>query len=325
MDTIISVEGAVPSRQAAAKREIREYLSLFRKSISPEEVDISQVMIAADFEDAVNRALPGLVAEKYNFTSQHRTGKAVGKTLPAIEGGDISFTVIIDGGVLGGWKDNEKATRFEILFHEFFHAFIYRKRFTVMGIDSFRNDYRTIEGVCFSLALTRDEYIVDSFLDVLCKKSLYDENNVPYGLNRLNLERGTDYLAIFSELVNGMPGFIDSHTTGFKTGQKSMSELWNGVCSYIEEILTVFAHLAASREKESDWDSVKKTVSGLEPYQQYLAGHLKKIYTEWVNYFLDGYDEAKSLAIIQNEIQEIFHKCGLSFKNVKDGIHITVA
>jgi hypothetical protein len=39
---------------------------------------------------------------------------------------------------------------------------------------------------------------------------------------------------------------------------------------------------------------------------------------------MDGYDEVKSLEVIRNEIKEIFHHCGLNFKNVDKGIYITV-
>ena len=126
------------------------------------------------------------------------------------------------------------------------------------------------------------------------------------------------------KLINDMPEFLSSNISDFKNHRKSIEEMWRNICAYVEEIITIFAHLAGSRDGENDWDSITRMISNSEPYEKYLSGHLKKIYTEWINYFLNDYNEKESLRLIQNEIQEIFHNCGLNFQNVKDGIYITV-
>jgi hypothetical protein len=323
MNTNIDVEGVVSRRQDEAKNEIIEYLTIFTKSFS-EEVTISKVIVASDFEQTINNLWSGSKEYGLKYKAKRYSVKAVGKILHNIENNNISFIVIIDGKYIGNWQNNEKATRFEIFLHEFVHAFLMKKRFKRMGVDGFRNDYSTIEGTCFSLALSRDEYVVDSYMDILCKKFLTDINKEPLGLKRLNLERGINYLDTFMQLLNDMPNFVRTHIMEFKTHKKNISEFWNIQCSFVDELLTVFAHLAGSQDKEEDWENVSKTISNTEAYKTFLVGHLKNIYLEWINFFMDGYDEVKSLEVIRNEIKEIFHHCGLNFKNVDKGIYITV-
>mgnify|MGYP001373218972 CR=1 FL=1 len=325
MNTDIDVAGVISPGQNEAKSEIEGYLSLFEKSFSPEVINIAKVIVAADFERAVDSLLTDLKKSGYKYAAGRRSVKAVGKTVHNIAGNDISFTVVIDGKYIGNWEDDEKAARFEIFYHEFIHAYLSKKRFINLGADGFRNDYRTIEGVCFSLALTRDEYIVDSYLDVMCKKSLTGADNEPLGLKKLNLGRGINYPDIFMQLLADMPDIIGKIISEYQAGKTSVGVMWNRLCAFVEEILTIFAHLAGSQDNEADWDTVKQRISDSEPYKKYLAGHIKKIYLEWIAYFGENYDEAKSLEIIQNEIMEIFHNCGLKFKNVAKGIFITIA
>ena len=323
MNAIIDLQGVIPSRREEAKKEIVEYLGIFSRSLSA-EVRISHIIVTRDFEGAVNEFWPDGKETSLKYAARHHTGRAVGKTLNTIQNNEISHMVIMDGKYVGNWEDNEKATRFELFLHEFIHAYLNHNRFKTMGTDSFKNDFHTIEGVCFQLALTRDEYIADSYLDVLCKKILTGDNEKPLGLHELNLARGINYLDIFMQLLDDMPVIVSGNITSFKNHEKTINETWNILSSYVEELLTVFAHLAGSREKETDWHDVTGRIYASESYQKYLSGHLKVIYTEWINYFLNNYDEEKSLYIIREEIQGIFRNCGLNFKNVADGIHITV-
>jgi len=236
----------------------------------------------------------------------------------------ISFNIVLDGGYLGGWEDDAKPARIEIIFHELFHAWLDQKRFSRMGPAGFKNDYLTIEGVCYGLALIRDEYLVDCYLDEVCRHFLTGEGKGPIGLKQLNLARGINYRDEYLKLMADMPGVIDGAVAQGKTGRKSIAEVWHTVHDYVEEILTTFAHLAAGQEKEPDWQDIQKTITETPAHQKYLAGHTRVIYTEWVNYFSETYDEAVSLEIIGKEIREIFHACGLRFKNVPDGIYITL-
>jgi hypothetical protein len=324
MDTVIELKGVAAPKRAEAENEIKEYLAILEKSFSAPEINFSRIIVAHDFEETVNGLLPVLNKEGYNYEAKRHAVKAVGKTIRNMTENGLAFTVVTDGRYIGKWAGNEKPARFEVFFHEFIHAYLDQKRYKSMGAAGFKNDYRTIEGVCFGLALIRDEYIVDSYLDVLCRQWVAAGDGAPAGLNELNLKRGINYPDTFIRLVDGLPDFLKVNIAEFKAGNRGMGELWNGLANYIEEILTVFAHLAGSREKEDDWETVKQKISAPEPYKKYLAGRLKNIYREWINYFLDGYDEAKSLQICAGEIREIFHNCGLSFKNVKDGIFIEV-
>jgi hypothetical protein len=323
MNTNINLEGVTLSRQQAAEKEIAEYLDIFSRSLST-DILISKIIVAADFEGTVNQMWSAGKEHGLKYSAKHDTGRAIGKTLNAITNNEISHIVIMDGTYIGNWEDNEKATRFELFLHEFIHAYLNSNRFRTMGTDGLNNDFLTIEGVCFQLALTRDEYIVDSYLDVLCKKFLTGGDKQPLSLHRLNLARGIDYLDTYINILDKFPVTVKENTAAFKNHEKSMNDVWNILSSYIEELLTVFAHLAGSREKEADWDSIKKKMSGTEAHKKYLSGRIKAIYTEWVNYFLENYDEVKSLNIIRDEIQGIFQNCGLGFKNVADGIYMTI-
>ena len=220
MDTKIDLTGVISSRQAAAKQEIAEYLSIFSRGLST-EVRISNIIVAADFEEAVNKVWSDGKEHGLKYAAIHTSGRAIGKTLNIISNSEISHCVIIDGNFIGNWEDTEKVTRFELFLHEFIHAFLNHNRFKTLGADSFKNDYLTIEGVCFQLALTRDEYVVDSYLDVLCKKFLTGNNNRPLGLHELNLARGIDYLDIFMQLMDNLPGVVRENTRAFKNHEKS--------------------------------------------------------------------------------------------------------
>ncbi len=324
MNTKINVEGVIPSRREVAEKEIGEYLGLFQRSFAAEAIDIGGITIAADFEKMITRLLPGLAGDGFSYKAKHRSGKAIGKTLRILDDNGISFNIVLDGAYLGKWEDDAKPTRIEVIFHELFHARLENKRFISLGKAGFRNDYRTIEGVCFSLALTRDEYIVDCYVDELCKRLLMDDNNQPVSLRQLNAARGINYRDVYLKLLEDMPGFIDNNIAGFKAGRQNTAALWNSISGYVEELLTTFAHLAGSQEREEDWADVQKTMSETPAHQKYLAGRLRVIYTEWLNYFTDDYDEAGSLQTIGEEIRGILENCGLRFKNVPEGINIRI-
>jgi hypothetical protein len=325
MDTIINVAGVTPPLREAALREIGEYLALFKKSFASDEMKIAGITIAADFERTVNQLLPDLVKEGYDYKAQHHSGKAIGKTIRRVDDGGITFNIVLDGGFLGGWEDGARPARIELIFHELFHAWLDKKRFGRMGPAGFRNDYLTIEGVCFSLALIRDEYLVDCYLDEVCRRFLTGDGQGPIGLKQLNLARGIDYRDEYLKLLADMPGVIDGAVAQGKAGRKTIAEVWHTVHDYVEEVLTTFAHLAAGQEKEPDWMDIQKMIAETQAHQKYLAGHTRVIYTEWINYFSETYDESSSLGIISKEIGEIFHACGLSFKNVPEGIYISIA
>lgn len=323
MNTDINIEGVIAQKRDEAINEIREYLTILFNGFSA-EVKISKVIVASDFERTINDLWSSLKDYGIEYEAKRYSVTAVGKILHNIENSDISFTVVIDGKHIGNWEDMARATRFELFMHEFMHAFIDHNRFKRMGIDGFTRDINTIEGVCFTLALSRDEYIVDSYVDMLCKKSLTDVNKEPVGLNRLNLERGINYFEIFMQLLNDMPEFVRTNIMEFKTYKKDIVGFWHIISSFVDELLTVFAHLTGSQGREEDWEKKGEEISNTEAYKKFLVGHLKNIYSEWMNYFSDGYDEVKSLEIIQNEIKEIFQNCGLTFSNKDEGIYITV-
>ncbi len=323
MKTTIDVKGVIPGKRAKARQEAREYLDLFQKNFVKDKTGINTIIIAGDFKDAINE-LRGEPGTGRQYRAARRATIAIGRTLRSVTDEAITFTVVIDGGQFGGWEDSEKPARVEIFFHEFIHAWLEAKRFARTGKEGFIIDTHTVEGVLLSLALTRDEYIADSYADEICKRLLTDEENRAVGLAKLNEARGIDYEATFIKLVSGMDDFVKRNMGDFRGQRKSAGQMWHDVGDYIEEILTVFAHLAGSREKEADWGEVKQRIAAPEPYTKYLAGHLKKIYTEWINYFLDGYDEAKSLDTISREIEAILRGCGLEFRNVKGGIYVTV-
>jgi hypothetical protein len=325
MDTVINLEGVMPHRREAAQKEIGEYLALFRRSFAADDVNISGIIIAEDFERTVNQLLPELVKDGYDYKAQHHSGKAIGKTVRALNDKGISFNIVLDGGYTGKWEDDARPARIELIFHELFHAWLDKKRFDRMGQAGFKNDYLTIEGVCYGLALIRDEYLVDCYLDEVCRRFLIGDDKVPIGLKQLNLVRGIDYRDEYLNLLADMPGVIDTVINDVKAGRKTIAKAWRTIHDYVEEILTTFAHLAAGQEKEPDWKDIQKSITETPAHQKYLAGHTRVIYTEWLNFFSENYDEVASLEIIRKEIQEIFHACGLNFRNVAEGIFISLA
>jgi hypothetical protein len=324
MDTIINVKGVMPHRREEAQKEIGEYLALFKKSFASDQMNITSITIAENFEQTINQLLPELVKDGYNYSSRHRSGKAIGKTVRTVNDSGISFNIVLDGGYIGKWEDNARPARIELIFHELFHAWLDKKRFNRIGAAGFKNDYLTIEGVCYGLALIRDEYLVDCYLDEVCQRFLIGDKNGSIGLKQLNLAREIDYRDEYLKLLADMPGVIDTVITGVKAGRKTIAEAWHDIHDYVEEVLTTFAHLAAGQEKEPDWKDIQKTITETPAHQKYLAGHTRVIYTEWLNYFSENYDEVKSLEIIGKEIREIFHACGFRFRNVADGIYISI-
>jgi hypothetical protein len=318
MNTKIEVTGVIPARQDEAKQEIAGYLGAFHRTFSP-DVPIMRVTVAEDFEKEVDKTVSG----KTRYSARRQATQAVGRTLYKPGKDSISFSVVMDGRFVRQWTGDEQATRFELFMHEFLHAYLSWNRYKNLGASKFEQDTRTIEGVCLSIALTRDEYIVDSYLDEMCKRVLTDSFNQPLGLHRLNLGRRMDFLAAFMMLLDGMPAIVDANVSAFRKKEKDMQEIWRTLSMYVEELLASFAHLAGSREKEPDWPEITRSIYASPAYERFLTGHLKAIYREWINYFLENYDEAACLETTAHAVREIFHNCGLRFKNVPEGIHIS--
>lgn len=323
-ETEIDMEGVIPEREEAAVQEIRWLLQVL--SMISKKVRVERVVVAKDFDATINKLLSVHKAYGIEYKAQRRSVRAIAKTLRHIENEKISFSLLFDGEVFGSWEERAKAFRFEKFLHELVHTILDNARFERVGAKDFYADARTAEGVCLSLALvTRNEYIVDRIVDELCQKCLTDEDHQPVRLAKLHLAEGVDFRPTLSELMETMPSFIGQNVRDFKLWRMTIDTLWPRMCQFVEELLTVFAHCAATHDRQEEWRRTLADISGTEAYRSFLSGHLEGIHREWQKWFDEpDRDEAVSLEAMQNEIREILRRCGLTLTNVSEGTYVEV-
>lgn len=322
--TEINVEGVVAERKEAAVEEVRWFLRVLDRV--SKKAKIERVIIAKDFDATINRLSSVHKAYGIEYKAQRRSVRAAAKVLVHIENDNISFSLVFDGNTFGNWEASAKGLRFEKFLHELSHIALYDTRFEKVGTERFYANENTAEGVCFSLALTtRDEYVVDRVVDKLCQEFLTDEHHQPVHLAKLHMAEGVDFRVVLAELMGKMPGFIRQNVRDFKLWRKTIEALWPEILQFLEELLTVFAHCAATYDGLKEWGQIFADISATEAYRAFLRGHLERIHEEWQKWFSEPhYDEAGSLDVIQNRIREIFRNCGLTLTNVSDGIYVSV-
>lgn len=322
--TEINVEGVTAGRREAAVEEIRWFLRVLGRV--SKKAKIERVVIAKDFDDTINRLSSVHKAHGIEYKAQRRSVRAAAKVLVHIENDVMSFSLVFDGKAFGSWKEGAKGLRFEKFLHELSHIVLYDARFERVGTANFYPNENTAEGVCLSLALiTRDEYTVDRVVDKLCREFLTDEHHQPVHLAKLHMAEGVDFRVVLAELMGEMPNFIRQNVRDFKLWRKTIEVLWPEILQYFEELLTVFAHCAATYDRLKEWGQILVDISATEAYKEFLSGHLERIHEEWQKWFSEPhYDEAGSLDVIQNQIREIFRNCGLTLTNVPDGIYVSV-
>lgn len=324
----INVEGVIPEKQQAATEEIQWFLQLLSTPTkkSQLEVPVRRVIIAKNFNATVNEVSPFHKINGIEYKAQRRAVQAIAKTIEHIENDRISFSLIFDGEVLGSWEERAKAFRFEKFLHELVHIVVDSARFKKLGAKNFYADEKTAEGIGLSLALvTRNEYIVDRMVNELCQKFLKDDDNQPVPLARLYSAEGFDFRATLCELIGKMPEFIVQNVLDFKERRIAMDMFWPRICEFLDELLTVFAHCAATYDRQESWPQTLSEISQTHAYKSFLNGHLEAIHREWQRGFNESdYDEAQSVEAIAKEIRGIFHRCGLTLTNVSGGIYVSV-
>lgn len=128
-----------------------------------------------------------------------------------------------------------------------------------------------------------------------------------------------------NSLMGKMPNFIRQNVRDFKLWRTTIEVLWPEILQFLEELLTIFTHCAATYDRLKEWDQILADVSATEDYRAFLRGHLERIHEEWQKWFSEPhYDEARSLDVIQDRIRQIFRNCGLTLTNVANGIYVTV-
>lgn len=324
----INVEGVTPEKQQAATEEIQWFLQLLSTTTKKLQLEVlvKRVIIAKNFNATVNEVSLFHKINGIEYKAQRRAVRAIAKTIEHIENERISFSLVFDGEVFGSWEEQAKAFRFEKFLHELVHTVIDGARFKKSGTKNFHPDEKTAEGVCLSLALvTRNEYIVDRMVDELCQEFITDDDNQPMSLARLYSAEGFDFRATLLELIGKMPEFIAQNVLDFKEWHITMDRFWPRICAFLEELLTVFAHCAATYGRQEGWLQTLSEISQTRAYRSFLSGHLEAIHREWQRRFGESdYDEAQSVEAIAKEIRGIFHRCGLTLTNVSGGIYVSV-
>ena len=322
--TEINVGGVTAGRKEAAVEEIRWFLRVLSRV--SKKAKIERVVIAKDFDATINRLSSVHKAYGIEYKAQRRSVRAAAKVLVHVENDEISFSLIFDGETFGSWEESAKGLRFEKFLHELSHIVLYDARFERVGTENFYPNENTAEGVCFSLALiTRDEYIVDRVVDKFCREFLTDEHHQPVHLAKLHMAEGVDFRVVLAELMGKMPNFIRQNVRDFKLWRTTIEVLWPEILQFLEELLTVFAHCAATYDTLKEWGQILADISATEAYRTFLGGHLERIHEEWQKWFSEPhYDEAGSLDVIQDQIRQTFRNCGLTLTNVANGIYVTV-
>ena len=321
---IIEVPGIPQELRSTAKEDIGRLLDAITRVADKQGMQflLDKVRVTDRFEDDVNR----LLNERSGFTgyvAARRNAHAIAKTLWAhSEQGDIGFVVIVDAGQIGQWALNNSRCLTTVL-HELIHVLREERHLERLGEEEYTADGDTRERWLDGWAcLLLDEFDVDRLVDVILGVVASKEDGQPLSLRELDEAQGLDWVHGLLDTLNRLPRFVDEEAWKYRTRQKGIDDLAMSVIPYIKDLLRLLSHTAARYMGTDAWQVIVERIRETDASQRFLKEHLDTILAHFDD---DQSPLEESIQAVGQAAEGIYRNCGLGFRTVPEGVHISVS
>ena len=319
----LDVSGLSTELRPVAEKDIKWLASLVAGCAKKMDLQflLKEIRITNQFEKDVNDLLHGKSGLSA-FAARRDNVQAYGKLIRINCPQDgLGFVVLIDAEMVGKWSLDNPWCLVATL-HELGHVLFEARALRMLGDESYPMTAETKERLLVNLAKSLiEEYDVDRLVDeiirIVCKK----EDGKPWTLREMEEAKGVDWVGGLMSGLYEFPQTIDDAVIGYKNGRISLDELFVKVVSNAKDLLILLTHTAAILVDTASWPDIIGRISRTEAYRRFLGEHIEAILDALGNSTIRFETTLQSAA---DAIEEILECCGLKFRNVAEGVYISV-
>ena len=319
----IEVPGLATELQPIAKQDIRKLIEPIKAIALKRGLPflLGKIRITDCFEDDVNDVLEkqfGVAA----YSAKKTHVQAIGKTLWIRSSqGQITFTVLIDANQLGTWNLSNSRCITTVI-HELGHILYEAQHIERLGVEQYTADTISKEAMFDGIATTiLDEFDVNRLVDLFVRSYCKKDDGQPCSLYELKEMQNEDWPTTLINSLEKMPLTITTTVQQYRYGHIDIEALDKDICPYLTELLTQLSYTASIYMETEQWPSIVECIKKTKAYKRFLREHLGTVLGE-----LEHRQEqfSDSIRTISFAVEDIFSYCGLRFKNVPQGLYISV-
>lgn len=314
----IEVEGVTEDKRDTAEKEIKRF---FGPSVeSDPEIDLA-VLIPKDFDAKVTEVLQSERGVSLPYSARREEVIAVGKTIPLLRDGELSFVVIFNATALGRWEEELLGWRHLLYSHELSHVLDEILISRSMGIEKFLSEPETKREIFLRLAQNvymeyrAERWSLETFQEILRDR----------GTEIDATQTGHEsYVDSFASLLQGLPDFVNDKITGFQYWRMTIDELWPLMYERLRGILVLAAFTSAHSDAlDIAYPSMRALrTDGRFHFFFEVWEQVERLLRDLASIDQD-YDEDR-IWEIGELVSEFFNRCGVEVTDVPGGTYFSV-
>lgn len=316
----IDVEGVIPERREEAASELQNMLHNFLDQAKG-KIN-ARIIVARDFAQTVESFRQNSLKGEFPYDPKRSETISCAKTMPYVQNGELKFAIVMDGKILGNWKEEQKYTRMVKLIHEFIHVIDNKALYDRLGAEAFFKEPNTVEEWMISLAhdvwmeYHAERFVYQTFEEFVRKS--WQEASINYGPIY-------GYVDSFFNILSKLPSFLQTIIDDFIKCKLNMDEFFPSVYFRIREMLVLAAYTSALTEVLPDFVKRMQPIRQTKEYQFFLADLWTDIHEELKQLYLEnGTKEDIQMRRIADYLRCLFSRCGCDMNNTSQGMFVRV-